>query len=67
MATVKGTIISLSNGFGEIQVQNQADSVFFHVSEVDGPFQNYKLGETVEFDLEEGPKGFMARKVHHTE
>jgi len=65
MSRVKGTIITLNNGFGQIQLENHEEPVFFHVSEVKGPFNTYKLGEIVEFDLEEGPKGFMARKVHH--
>lgn len=67
MERKKGTIITLNNGFGQIQVENQFNSIFFHVSEVAGPFDSYKIGEIVEFDLEEGTYGYMAKRVHHSE
>ncbi|MCC7197243.1 cold shock domain-containing protein [Candidatus Peregrinibacteria bacterium] len=67
MERKKGSIITLNNGFGQIQIENQLNSIFFHVSEVDGPFSSYKIGQIVEFDLEEGPRGLMAKRVHHVE
>jgi cold shock CspA family protein len=65
MERKKGSIITLNNGFGQIQIENQLNSIFFHVSEVEGPFDSYKIGEIVEFDLEEGTHGYMAKRVHH--
>ena len=41
-----------------------ADDLFVHISEVDGTIRD---GDSVEFEVEEGPKGLNAVKVSKTE
>lgn len=49
-------------GFGFISVEGSAD-VFFHHSACNGQFDNLNVGETVSFDIEQGPKGPKASNV----
>ncbi len=61
MAT--GTIKTKTDkGFGFISVEGSAD-VFFHHSACNGQFDNLNVGETVSFDIEQGPKGPKASNV----
>lgn len=61
MAT--GTIKTKTDkGFGFISVEGSAD-VFFHHSACNGQFDNLNVGQTVTFDMEQGPKGPKAANV----
>lgn len=58
--TIKTKI--LEKGFGFIQVEGSAD-VFFHNSACNGQFESLAVGQTVQFDLEQGDKGPKAMNV----
>ena len=61
MAT--GTIKTKTDkGFGFISVEG-SDDVFFHHSACDGQFDTLQIGQAVEFDIEQGPKGAKASNV----
>lgn len=61
MAT--GTIKTKTDkGFGFIAVEGSAD-VFFHHSACNGQYESMQVGETVQFDIEQGPKGPKASNV----
>lgn len=61
MAT--GTIKTKTDkGFGFINVEG-SDDVFFHNSACNGEFNNLTIGQTVQFDVEQGPKGPKANNV----
>ncbi|TSC59786.1 MAG: Cold shock protein [Candidatus Peregrinibacteria bacterium Greene0416_62] len=49
-------------GFGFITVQG-SDDVFFHHSACNGQFENLQVGQTVQFDVEQGEKGPKASNV----
>ncbi len=49
-------------GFGFIKVDGSAD-VFFHNSACNGQFDSMNVGETVQFDMENGEKGPKAANV----
>ncbi|MSR87517.1 cold shock domain-containing protein [Candidatus Peribacteria bacterium] len=49
-------------GFGFISSEGSAD-VFFHHSACNGQFDNLNVGQTVTFDIEQGPKGPKASNV----
>ncbi len=49
-------------GFGFISVQGSAD-VFFHHSACNGQYENLQIGQTVQFDIEQGDKGPKASNV----
>jgi CspA family cold shock protein len=52
-----------SKGYGFIK-QNEGRDIFVHYSEIQGDgFRTLAEGETVEFELREGPKGLEATKV----
>lgn len=53
-----------TKGYGFISTP-ESDEIFVHYSEIksDG-FKKLKRGETVEFLLDEGEKGLLARDVH---
>lgn len=61
----KGTVkwFNAAKGYGFIQ-RSTGEDVFVHYKsvEMDG-FRTLKEGETVEFDIEQGPKGLQAVKV----
>jgi len=62
---LKGKIRKLvrERGFGFIAAEDSKD-VFFHRSALDGEnFDALEEGNSVEFDLERGPKGLQARNV----
>jgi CspA family cold shock protein len=52
-----------AKGFGFIKQDNEAD-VFVHYSQIAGDgFRTLEEGQTVQFDLREGPKGLFAENV----
>ena len=62
----KGTVkwFNDQNGFGVISQENGPD-VFVHFSAIEGSgFKSLEEGQTVEFDVVEGPKGPQASNVH---
>lgn len=60
-----GTIVrKRDEGYGFIKPQDGEKDVFFHASAVgEGVFDDFNEGDTVSFDLEEGPKGPAAANV----
>lgn len=62
----KGTVkwFNDQKGFGFISQENGPD-VFVHFSAIEGSgFKSLEEGQTVEFDVVEGPKGPQAANVH---
>ena len=58
-----GTIKTKTDkGFGFIKVEGSAD-VFFHNSACNGQFDSMNVGQTVQFDMEQGEKGPKASNV----
>lgn len=58
-----GTIKKLLNGFGFISREGGED-LFFHSADlVDVAFDSLREGDTVQFEIGEGPKGPKANKV----
>ncbi len=49
-------------GFGFISVEGSPD-VFFHLSACNGQFDALQVGQTVSFDMGQGPKGPKAENV----
>jgi CspA family cold shock protein len=63
MATGKVKWFNEAKGFGFIQQENGAD-VFVHYTAIDGNgFRTLAEGQSVEFEIVEGPKGPQAQKV----
>jgi len=67
MAT--GTVKWFNNakGYGFLTPESGDQDIFIHFSaiEMDG-YKTLKEGQEVEYELEEGPKGLHAQKVHTT-
>ena len=63
---MQGTIAGLTDkGFGFIKVEGAAKDVFFHSKEVEGTtFDSLAIGDTVTFEMAEGPKGPFAAHVN---
>jgi len=62
---VNGTVKWFNNakGFGFI-TQEEGDDVFVHFRSIQGDgYKTLNQGQTVEFNLIEGPKGFQAEDV----
>lgn len=63
---VTGTVkwFNTSKGYGLIS-RPEGPDVFVHYSAIEAEgFRNLEEGQTVEFNIEEGPKGLQASKVH---
>ena len=59
-----GTIARLNNGYGFISREGHEKDLFFHVNELDGvTFEELREGDTLQFEVGEGPKGPNAVKV----
>jgi len=61
----KGTVkwFNAAKGFGFIQ-RSTGEDVFVHYKSLDmDGFKTLVQGDTVEFEVEQGPKGFQAVKV----
>ncbi|HEY4613102.1 MAG TPA: cold-shock protein [Bacteroidota bacterium] len=61
----KGTVkwFNTSKGYGFIQRAGGED-VFVHYKAISGDgFRNLNEGDMVEFEVEQGPKGYQARNV----
>ncbi|MDO8559872.1 MAG: cold shock domain-containing protein [bacterium] len=60
-----GTIKTLTEkGFGFIAREGEAKDLFFHSKELKGvTFAELKVGETVSFEVVDGPKGPAATNV----
>ncbi len=61
-----GTIARLitDKGFGFIKRDGEEKDLFFHMNETQGvDFNSLNEGDTVTFEVEEGPKGLNAVKV----
>lgn len=61
----QGTIATLTDkGFGFIKVEGREKDLFFHSNELVGVrFEDLREGDTVSFEMGEGPKGPNALKV----
>jgi CspA family cold shock protein len=56
-----------SKGFGFIRVEGDAD-VFVHYSQIEGDgFRTLEEGQSVQFELRDGPKGKFAERVTRPE
>ncbi len=56
-----------AKGFGFITLDEGPD-VFVHYSQISGDgFRTLEEGDTVEFDVKEGPKGLLAERVTKSE
>ncbi len=63
---MKGTVkwFNSSKGYGFIQSDEVGKDVFVHYSVIEGDgYKSLTEGETVEFEITEGPKGPQATKV----
>lgn len=63
---VTGTVkwFNTSKGYGFIS-RPEGPDFFVHYSAIEAEgFRNLEEGQTVEFNIEEGPKGLQASKVH---
>lgn len=60
-----GTIKTLlDKGFGFISREGEAKDLFFHSNELNGiAFDDLKVGDTVSFEIVDGPKGPAATNV----
>lgn len=60
-----GTISRLTDrGFGFITIEGEEKDLFFHANEVQGiDYNDLREGDTVTFDVVDGPKGPSASNV----
>jgi CspA family cold shock protein len=64
MATGTVKWFNESKGFGFIAPAHGGDDVFVHFSAIQGDgFKTLAEGQTVNFDIQEGPKGLQAANV----
>ena len=60
----QGKINSLRNGFGFITRDGEEKDLFFHVNELQGvAFDDLREGDTLSFEVGEGPKGLNAVNI----
>jgi CspA family cold shock protein len=65
MATGTVKWFNESKGFGFIEPSDGSADVFVHFSAVEGSgFKTLAEGQTVEFEVEKGPKGLQAIQVN---
>jgi len=64
-AMLQGTIARLTDrGFGFITREGEDKDLFFHTNElIDVEFNDLREGDTVTFEVAEGPKGLNAVKI----
>ena len=63
---MKGEIIKKIDhrGFGFIQADDSEDEIFFHFSELkDISFEEIKIGQKVEFEMKDDPRGAQAAEI----
>ena len=64
MATGKVKWFNESKGYGFIEPVEGGDDVFVHTTAIEGEgFRTLLEGQTVDFDVEKGPKGLQAAHV----
>ena len=61
MANGKVDFFHDTGGYGFITTEDEDDDVFFHMEDVGGP--DLEEGESIEFDIEQAPKGPRATNV----
>lgn len=62
----KGTVkwFNESKGYGFIEPEGGGDDVFVHYSSIKAEgFRTLKEGQSVNFEIQKGPKGFLATDV----
>lgn len=62
---MKGTVKTKTDkGFGFISREGEAKDLFFHSNDLQGvTFDEIQVGDTVTFEVENGPKGQSAKNV----
>jgi CspA family cold shock protein len=64
-----GTVkwFNASKGYGFIRPNSGGDDVFAHYSSIDmDGYKSLKEGQTVEFEILQGPKGPQAQHIRHS-
>ena len=61
----QGTIVRLTDkGFGFISREGEEKDLFFHMNElIDVQFNELRVGDKLQFDVEESPKGLNAVRI----
>lgn len=61
----KGKIVRIMDkGFGFIEIEGQEKNLFFHMNELQNvDFDSLNEGDTLEFEVENGPKGENAVNI----
>ncbi len=61
----QGSIVRLTDkGFGFISREGEEKDLFFHMNELqDVQFNELRVGDTLQFEVEESPKGLNAVRI----